>query len=197
MISRLTGIVVEKDNNRVVLDVNGVGYEVFCSLNTIAALQCGEEATLVIHTEVREDSITLFGFADKLEKQTFLLLKTVKGVGARSASDIISRIDKLDLLRIIGSGDTLRLRSVKGIGRKIAERIVVELKEKVSDYAMGYAGLSADVTAEGAFGDALEALRSLGFSQSVAEAALQKVKNNVDITGMDAGKIVQEALQYV
>src|SRR3990167_1206675 len=125
MISRLRGTVIDSTLDTLTLDVQGVGYEIYPTSSCREALAVGEEADVVIYTDVKEDSITLYGFRDRLEKQAFLLLKTVKGVGSKSAADIISRLDKIALFRAIASGDLARLQSVRGVGKKTAERIVV------------------------------------------------------------------------
>lgn len=198
MISRLKGIIVDRSLSEVTIDVQGVGYSVTCSAACLENLILGEEAEIVIHTDVREDNITLYGFNNKLERQTFMLLKTVKGVGSRSASEIISQVNTLDLLRIIGSGDSARLQAVRGIGKKTAERIIVELKEKVGDYATERSGrLNLEITRSQPIDDAIEALKSLGFSQSQAEQAIRRLESS-GISGKEnPGELVRQALQFV
>lgn len=198
MIGSLRGIVVEAGSGAALIDVGGVGYTVAVSEACLNTLVPGSECSLVIHTDVREDAIRLYGFADRLEKQVFLLLLQVKGVGARSASDIVSAVDKRELLRLIAAGDLHKLQSVKRIGKKTAERIVVELRDKVGEYALE--GQSERMGVErlpsGALQDAIGALESLGFSRSEAEHAVKQVQR-ADMPGMDASQIVKEALRYV
>ncbi len=197
MIGRLAGKVVEVSSHGALIDVHGVGYEVRCSRACLDSLSLGSETTLVIHTDVREDAITLYGFADTLERQVFSLLKLVSGVGSKTASDIISRIDKLELLRAIGSGDTAKLQQVKGIGRKLSERIVVELKEKVSEFALEgrQPALMVERVEERPLEDAVEALRSLGFTAKDAERALKQALSQSG--AKSAGDLIREALKFV
>ncbi|MBN8551200.1 MAG: Holliday junction branch migration protein RuvA, partial [Deltaproteobacteria bacterium] len=126
MFAKLKGIVDEVEASRVTLDVNGVGYELFCSGGCVSQLERGREAAIIVFTDVNENSIRLYGFADALEKQVFLLLTTVKGVGSRTAMEIVSCVDKVELLRAIAAQDLKRLQSIKGVGKKTSERIVVE-----------------------------------------------------------------------
>ena len=202
MIGRITGTILEICSNTVLTDVNGVGYEVFCSRACIEKLLIGERHSIVIYTDVKEESISLFGFEDKQEKQVFLLLLKVKGVGARSASQIISRANKLDLLRTIGSNDVAKLQAVKGIGKKLAERIVVELRDQVSEFVIEQANIGRG---EGEIGepynDAISALQALGFSRRDAESAVMKAKAGGVPKGaggtVDSGRVVKEALRFV
>ena len=122
MIASLRGTVIELEGNL----VHGVGYQVFCTQAAAATLEINTEIKIVTYTEVREDAIRIFGFESKLEKQTFLLLTLVKGIGPKSALDVLSRIDAKTLLKIIAGGDVSKLKAVKGIGQKTAERVVVD-----------------------------------------------------------------------
>ena len=199
MIASLTGAVEDVEGRVVTLDAGGVGYEVRCSSACVAGLEKGRQAHVVVYTDVKDDAINLYGFADRLEKQAFMLLMQVKGVGARSASDILSHMDKLDLLRAIGAGDLAMLQRVKGVGRKTAERIVVELKDKVGEFVMQRRGEGArqPAVASSAFEDALQALIALGFARREAEQALAKVEKTLPQGETDSGLIVKEALKYV
>ncbi|RIL09605.1 MAG: Holliday junction branch migration protein RuvA, partial [Proteobacteria bacterium] len=179
MISSLRGIIEEVSGNTVTLDVQGVGYEILCSNACLVQLSQGETIRMVIYTDVREDSIRLFGFEDQLEKQVFLLLMQVKGIGPRSSADIVSRINKRELLRAIGAGDVGQLQSVKGVGKKTAERIVVELKDKVAEFVMErqYTSLVVEREVVGPFEEAAQALQALGFSRRDAEKAIQSAQS--------------------
>lgn len=199
MIARLSGIVVDRLANIVVLDVNGVGYEIICSSQCLAKLSEDELSTAIVYTDVKEDSLKLYGFADQLEKEVFCMLIAVKGVGARSACEIVSSIEKLDLLRIIGSGEAAKLQRVKGIGKKTAERIVLELRDKVADYVRDDRR-SEHVTfsaAASALDDALAALIALGFPAVEAQKAIDAVSSAGFDSNSDSGLIVKEALKYV
>ena len=197
MISRLSGSVIEKGAHAIVLDVQGVGYEVLCTRAALERATSGAALTLVVFTDVKEESITLFGFADILERQVFLLLKRVKGVGSKTASEILSRVDKVELLRIIAVGDLAKLQQVRGIGRKTSERIVVELREKVAEYALEARAstLEIEVLADEPLRDALEALQSLGFSSKDAERAVRQAQ--AQVSPKDVGELIREALKHV
>ena len=203
MISLLHGTVDSINGSTVTLDVGGVGYEVQCSRRCVEALTCGEQARVVVYTEVKEDSIRLFGFEDRLEKQVFSLLLQVKGVGARSACDIISRIEKKELLRVIGAGDVGQLQAVKGIGKKTAERIVVELKDRVAQHATEESSVSpARGSGLRPFEEAVEALQVLGLSKRDSERAVQSVEKELQsaagvVKDFDTSQVVKEALRYV
>lgn len=197
MISWLKGRIEDITGSSVTLDVNGVGYEVICTETVLAGLEVGREVSFPIYTDVKEDSLRLFGFGTKHEKQVFLLLLKVKGVGVRTASDIVSRTEPQELLRAIGSGQVHALQSVKGVGKKTAERIVLELKEIVSDFVMEHTSLPAAGSHAGShWEDSLQALQVLGFARKDAERALERVKEN-RATLKDSGEIVREALRYV
>jgi holliday junction DNA helicase RuvA len=200
MIASLKGTVSEISGSFVTLEVQGVGYQVRCSYNSLARLSLGSEVSLVVYTDVREDSINLYGFEDRLEKQVFLLLTRVKGVGAKSASDIISRVDKLELLRAIGAGDLHKLQAVKGIGKKTAERIIVELKDKVAEFAQEEGEMRVHIEREqdGPFEDAIQALVALGFGRKEAERAVQQVRGaTAGVQPPDSGQVVKEALRFI
>ena len=197
MIVLLTGIVRSMSGSEITLDVRGVGYSLHCTQRCLGVLAVGADATIVVHTEMRESSIALYGFVDHTEKQVFTLLTRVKGVGARSASDILSSIDAQTLLRSIGTSDFTKLQSVKGIGKKTAERIVVELRDKVAEFVAG-ASLAASLERidDTPVQEAQEALVALGFSKRDAEQAI----GQLDIAAMkltDSGEIVREALRFI
>lgn len=200
MIASLRGTVIEIDGRAATIDVNGVGYQVYCTRSCIGSLEPGSAVTVITFTEVKKELIRLYGFSDKLEKQVFILLTLVKGIGPKSALDILSRVEARELLRLIGSGNIATLQSVKGIGKKTAERVVVELKDKVGEYALEQQGISAQVIGpsddDTGFDDALMALQALGFPRKEAERAISEVQK----TGVpfdDSGVIVREALRFI
>ena len=197
MIGAIRGQVLHVAGEVVTVDVHGVGYEVWASAGARRGCLVGGEISFIVHTEVQESLIRLYGFEDQLEKQVFLLLTRVKGVGARSASDIISKIDKVELLKMIAAGDLLGLQRVKGIGKKTAERIIVELKEKVGEYVAenNLVDGGGRAATGSAIAEALEALLALGFPRNEAEHALDKVRR--DGTALsEAGEIIRQALRY-
>ena len=133
MYAFLTGTVDEKDDNLLVINVGGIGYEVLVSSHTANSVNLGEITTIYTYLHVREDAMNLFGFATKQEKALFLDLITVSGVGAKTATQILSGSTPDELIESIMHGDTRTISSIKGIGKKTAERIVLELKSKFED----------------------------------------------------------------
>ncbi len=173
MISYLSGTVAEKESRFVILDVGGVGYRVFVTDDTLRALKVGAEVKLRTHHAVREDTEELFGFLETDDLKLFELLLSVPGIGPKTALNILNVATPETLRRSITSGETAYLTKISGIGRKTAEKIVLELKEKLGAGEEG-TGLKEEV-------DALEALKSLGYSHSEAREALKQVAK--DITG--------------
>lgn len=198
MIASLEGKVEDLTLDVATILVNGVGYEVWCTRACAASLSVGDAAQIVTYTDVKEDSIRLYGFEDKTERQVFLLLLKVSGVGAKSAVEILSHVDKLELLRIIGAGDAGRLQQIKGIGRKTAERIIVELKDRVSEFAESgaIAHNAGHLEMPEAMQDALAALLALGFSRRDAERALNVARGSIK-ENMSPGEIVRETLRFI
>jgi Holliday junction DNA helicase RuvA len=191
MIGKLRGIVDETGEDSVILDVNGVGYVVFCSSRTLSNLQTGEAVALVIETHVREDHIHLYGFASVADREWFRLLTSVQGVGAKMGQAILGVLDPDALSRTIGAQDKTGLTRVSGVGPKLAERIITELKSKVAK--MGVLPMPANSGAlpaksapkantkspEGrAMEDAVSALTNLGYNRTEAFSAVSTVLNN-------------------
>ena len=204
MIGRLKGTVVEIDGDCVTVDVQGVGYSVLCSSALLSCLELNRERVFCIHTDVREDAIRLFGFESAAEKHMFLLLNKVSGMGPRSSLDVISNVPIRDLLRAIGSGDVHALMSIRGVGKKKAERIVVELKDlvinMVDERSTARAGASVGIESFGgskpASNDAVSALEVLGFPRRDAEIAVSKAVES-GWSQQDVGDLVREALRFV
>jgi len=205
MIGRLRGEVAEIEGDTVLLDVHGVGYEVVSTARLVSRLSVGGQATVSIYTDVREDSIRLFGFDSPAERHMFLLLNRVSGMGPRSSLDVVSNVAIRDLLHAIGSGDVQALMSIKGVGKKKAERIVVELRDLVGSMAVERASaLRSMLTVERGgdsqgptlSSDAVSALEVLGFARRDAEVAVSKA---VDAKGTfgEVGDLVREALRFV
>jgi Holliday junction DNA helicase RuvA len=183
MIASLTGTVQYIATDRCIIDVNGVGYEVFLSTEGVSKLpEKNEQLFLHIHTSVREDAIVLFGFAEQVEKEMFLTLKTVSGIGPKLALAVLSGMQIDMLCQAIGSEDIKMLTTIQGVGKKTAERICVELKDKVGTMqsASAITGGSATVgKVSSELADALSALVNLGYPDSVVREALGKVKKDV------------------
>lgn len=182
MIASLRGNLAQKQLGSVVIDVNGVGYEVHVSSQTFDRLPpVGEEASLVIHTAVREDAITLFGFSAAEEKELFLLLTSVTGIGPKLALAILSGLAADALVAAISSKDAARLTSISGVGKKTAQRLCMELQEKVGHLGVdmvaesGGATSVAPTAAMQEQADAVSALINLGYPQQLANQAIRKV----------------------
>ncbi|MEP7164583.1 MAG: Holliday junction branch migration protein RuvA [Ferruginibacter sp.] len=174
MYAYLQGKFTYKSPAQVYIEVNGVGYEVNVSLNTYAAIQQLNEGKLYVHLQVKEDGHTLFGFFDREEKEMFLLLTSVSGIGAATARMMLSYIKPDEISSAIIQGNVRLMESVKGIGKKTAERLVLELRDKVGKlpFAGGNYTQAGNNTMEQ---DALTALTALGISRSQAEQSIQKI----------------------
>ncbi len=186
MIASLSGKVLLKKKDRAVIDVSGVGYEVFLTTDTLARLpEVGAESFLHVHMQVRDDAIVLFGFSEAAEKEMFLQLVGVSGVGPKLGLAVLSGLPVGELVQAIGVGDAKRLTSLPGVGRKIAERICMELKEKVGHLSDGrdfvVAGRSGDAGpgTSSAVADVLSALANLGYPDPVCRQVLTRVKHLV------------------
>ncbi len=199
MIAHLDGILIQKTTQSVIIDNGGIGYEVLVPLSTFYALPDKDErVSLHIYTHVREDALILFGFKTPLEKDIFLMLISVSGIGPKLAINILSGIGPDDLLEAMAHGDALRLQSIPGVGKKMAERIALELREK----ALGVRG---DVEAPPAkivtdeekkiFDDALSALLNLGYRPKSAKRAVEKALNRVKDVGLE--NLIKEALRLL
>jgi len=175
MIARLSGTVLEKQATRLIVDVGGVGYEVHVPLSTFYHLpDAGAAVALRVHTHVREDAIVLFGFATALEQQLFELLIATSGIGPKLALAVLSGIDPADLVRAVQSADVARLTRIPGIGRKTAERISLELKDRLKQqWAVEAATATGGAAAEAELrADLLSALVNLGYHRALAEKAV-------------------------
>ncbi|WP_348267728.1 Holliday junction branch migration protein RuvA [Edaphobacter paludis] len=173
MIAHLRGRLLFKTPNQAVIDCAGVGYEVTISVATFTSLPAdGAEASLHIYTHVREDQIALFGFAETQEKRLFEKLLTISGIGPKLAITVLSGIASDRLVAAIRSGDYATLTRIPGIGKKTAERVVLELKDKLDDMAVPVA--SSTGTHHGPVGDdALSALVNLGYPRPIAQRAIE------------------------
>ena len=177
MIATLHGVLTEKNPSRLVVDVGGVGYEVNVPLSTFYALgEMGAEVDLRIHTHVRQETLSLFGFATRLEVDLFERLITISGVGPRLALAVLSGLEPPDLLRAIQNSDIVRLQGIPGVGKKTAERISLELKDKLPANAVDE-GVTTDPEndTEGIRNDVMSALLNLGYHRPLAERAVNEV----------------------
>lgn len=195
MIARLEGRLVEKSADGLVVDVAGVGYAVHVSLQTLASLPpVGAAVKLLVHTEVREDAIELFGFAEARERTVFHLLRRVKGLGPRISLAVLSGMPVEALCHAVAAGDVARLQTIPGVGRRLAERIVVECREAVAELARlaGPAPAGVPASALGAAqAEAVSALVNLGYKRGEAEDAVRKHSKG----GATLEEVIRAALQ--
>lgn len=187
MIARLTGVLAEATADQAVIDVNGVGYLAQASARTLSALgPVGGQVMVFTEMQVREDAITLFAFGSAGERDWFRLLTSVQGVGGRVALAILSVLAPDELTRAIASGDKAMIARANGVGPKLAQRIAMELKDKVGGIALGPGGATA--APKGGFAqDAVSALANLGFKPAEASAAVAAAADELgDGAGLDA-----------
>lgn len=187
MIGRLRGVVDQIEDQRCLIDVNGVGYVVFASTRTLGALPSPPgTASLLIETQVREDAISLYGFASAAERDWFRLLTTVQGVGAKVALGMLSALSPEQLAGAIASQDKTALSRAPGVGPKLAARLISELRERVGAIPAGFTPHAPVPAASGAMADALSALTNLGYRRAEAEAALARaVKEHGEDASLD------------
>ena len=179
MIGKLKGLIESYGQDSVILDVNGVGYEVHCSARTLQELPgIGQPAALSIETHVREDQIRLFGFVTEIEREWFRLLQTVQGVGAKVALAVLGTLKPRELASAIAMRDKAMVARAPGVGPKVAERLVTELKDKAPAYTnvdpalVRLSGALDDKRAPAPVTDAISALVNLGYAQAQAAAAI-------------------------
>jgi len=178
MIAQLRGTLGDKRPNQILVDVGGVGYLVHIPLSTFYALgDLHSSVTLLIHTQVREDAISLYGFLSAREKHLFELLISASGVGPVLALKILSGMSVDDLVPAVRSGDLARLTRIPGVGRKTAERMIVELRDKLAAMEISEDARKA-VATTGAAGDVVSALLNLGYDQHAAEQAVKRAATN-------------------
>jgi Holliday junction DNA helicase RuvA len=197
MIAHLTGILFSKSPQSVVIDTAGVGYQIFVPLSTFYQLPDEmEKVSLHVYTHVRKDMLQLFGFQTETEKEIFLLLISVSGIGPKLALNILSGIGLEDLLSAIVSADSERIVAIPGVGKKTSQRITLELKEKVSDIYEGIEVLPRDkvqIRNKEIFDDALSALINLGYPSKSAKIVIENVLRNDNDINLDT--LLKEALR--
>ena len=189
MIGYLKGQIISKGQNYLVAATAGVGYRVFVPANLLIGAKLGQAAEFFIHTYVREDQISLYGFSSPDELELFELLISVSGVGPKMALSILSSTTPTHIRSAIASGEAVVFTKVSGVGKKTAERLIIELREKIGEASGG--GLNIKASQD--FSESLDALVSLGYSRQEAREALNKVPK--DLT--DSGKIVSAALRVL
>jgi len=191
MIAHLQGKLVEKTPTQVVIDCNGVGYQVNISLHTYSLLPATDFIKLFTHLQIKEDSHTLFGFAEKSEREIFRLLLSVSGIGASIARTMLSSLDPKQITNAIASADVITIQSIKGIGSKTAQRVILDLKEKVlklydlDEVSMSHSNTNRD--------EALSALEVLGFVRKTSERVIEKIIKDAPDSSVES--IIKQALK--
>ena len=196
MIGSLTGRLAQKEPSRLIVDVQGVGYEVQVPLSTFYGLgDVGADVSVRIHTHVREDALSLFGFGTALELDLFERLIGISGVGPRLALAVLSGIEPPDLVRAVSAGDVVRLTRIPGVGKKTAERIVLELKDRLPELLVVETDApETDTESPGVRDDVLSALLNLGYQRPRAERAVGRVAT--DASGGDQFEdVLRQALR--
>jgi len=200
MIGKLKGTVDEIGEDHCILDVHGVGYVAFCPVRTLSGLNAGEAAVLHIETYVREDMIRLYGFSSTLEREWFRLLQNVQGVGAKVALSVLSTLAPGELANAIALRDIAMVSRAPGVGRKVAERIVTELKGKApalageAAAAIGFSQQLGEGVAPAPAADAVSALVNLGYSRDIAAGAVAAAMKAAG-EGADSARLIRLGLK--
>ena len=198
MITHLRGKLVEKNPAYAVIECNGVGYFVNISLHTYASLPDDEACMLYTHLSVKEDSNTLYGFAGIPERNLFRHLISVSGVGPSTARMVLSSMEPKEIYNTIISGNAAVMQTVKGIGGKTAQRIIIDLQDKLTKEGLieGQEGASDGLLSNKSYADALSALQMLGFAKGVAEKAISKVMKS-EGGDLSVERLVKESLKVL
>ena len=198
MIARLSGKLVSKSADSLIIDVGGVGYEVSAPLSTFYALpEEGSNATLLIYTHVKEDAIKLFGFLSHMEKKLFIKLISVSGVGPKLAMNILSGMDSQQLALAIKEGNIARMNAIPGVGKKTAERLILELKDKIDADILPAGDEQRAYQKEGPsiLDDALSALLNLGYKKPDVEKTLDSLMKSDSTLSVES--LLKEALKLM
>ncbi len=191
MITHLRGKLVEKNPTYVIVECNGIGYYTHISLNTFSKLPNEEAIFLYTYLSVKEDSNTLFGFIEKIEREIFKLLISVSGVGPSTARTMLSSMTTVEIQQAIASGDVAKIQSVKGIGVKTSQRVIIDLKDKIiKTYGMDEV---SDVQSNTSKEEALTALEVLGFTRKQSEKVIDRILGT-DIS-MSVENLIKQALK--
>ncbi len=201
MIAYLSGKLLEKQANSVIIDVGGVGYEVTIPLSTFYELgDVGADVQLRIFTHVREDALQLFGFKSEREKQLYLKLISVQGIGAKSGITMLSGMSADEIIVAIRTDNLARLTSIPGVGKKTAERLVIELRDKLNDISSAsvqesIGTIQSNLPVDAVYEDALSALTNLGYQRNAAEKALKQAVQ--EGTELSVQKLLRRSLQLL
>lgn len=191
MITQLKGRLVEKNPTDVVIDCNGVGYQVHISLHTYSKIDARENIHLFTHLLIKEDSHTLYGFIDKVEREIFRLLISVSGIGSSTARTMLSSLSPIEIRDAIAADDAITIQSIKGIGAKTAQRVILDLKDKILKiYDIDEVFVSSKSTNKD---EALTALEVLGFSRKPAEKVVERIVK--ERTDLSVEEIIKDALK--
>jgi Holliday junction DNA helicase RuvA len=202
MIGKLRGKVDAIGESFCIIDVNGVGYEVLCSARALRNMKIGDEVTLTVDTHVREDAIRLFGFASEVERTWFRTLQNVQGVGSKVALGLLGTLSPAEIANAIALGDGARVEQAPGIGKKLAQRIVAELKDKAPALSVAGLRLPAGATDGAAFAppegdaaaEAMSALTNLGYQPVQASAAVAAAMKELG-EDVDTAKLIRRGLK--
>jgi Holliday junction DNA helicase RuvA len=193
MIAHLQGKLVEKSPTQVVIECGGVGYHVNISLHTYSLLPSSDSIKLFTHLQIKEDAHTLFGFVEKSEREIFKMLLSVSGIGASIARTMLSSLDPKQITNAIASGDVVTVQSIKGIGSKTAQRVILDLKEKVLKlYDLDEVSMSQSNTSRD---EALSALEVLGFVRKTSERIVEKIIKEAPDSSVES--IIKTALKIL
>lgn len=196
MIAHLGGKLLEKHANTAIVDVAGVGYEVAIPLSTFYELgEAGSDVQLRVYTHVREDAIQLFGFRTLRERDLFLRLISVQGIGPKLGITILSGMSADEMIAAIRANNLARLTSIPGVGRKTAERLVIELRDKMGEIVADDKADSQPLPADAMFDDALSALVNLGYQRAAAEKAVKQAAS--DVADPSVQKLLRRSLQIL
>ena len=193
MIEYIKGEIAELSPASATIDCNGLGYAVNISLNTYAAIQGKKSCKLYIYEAIREGAYILYGFADKQERELFLLLISVSGIGGNTARMILSAFTADEVRTIIAAGQADVLKSVKGLGIKTAQKIIVELRDKIGAVCPANEALPLRQAADGTFDEALSALTMLGFARQASEKVLRALRKEMPAAMVE--ELVRQALK--
>ena len=191
MIAHIQGRLVEKNPTDVIIDCNGVGYQLHISLHTYSLIPDTENIKLFTFLQIKEDAHTLFGFVEKSEREIFKLLLSVSGIGANIARTMLSSMEPKQILQAIATADVVTIQSIKGIGSKTAQRVILDLKEKVLKvYDLDEVSMALNNTNKD---EALSALEVLGFNKKLAERVVEKIVKETPDASIES--IIKQALK--
>lgn len=197
MIAQLRGTLISRVTTEIVIDCNGVGYAVSVSVNTSGRLpEAGQPVTILTLMVVREDSQTLYGFHNEAERDAFKLLTNIGGIGPKTALAILSSVTVEELQSYVLANNLLALQKLPGIGKKTAERMIIELRDKVGKLAVDASGQTPAMLQTLAQQEALAALVSLGYNKLIAEKAIKKVVSEEKNTDLTVEFLIKKALRY-